>query len=244
MAGLMQIRTDTQSTRRLDENLLIAMPPFKGLDAREVRNVLDQASLCHHDPETAVFREGFDADRFYLLLDGYIRVVKISAEGDQVIVLHIPSGELFGIAKALEYETYPATAITVTHAVTLSWPMSLWESFVSKYAGFAARTFKTVGARVSEMKDRIVEMSTQQVDQRIANAVLRLINQSGRKIDDVIEIDFPITRQDISNMTGTTLHTVSRTMSKWEKQGLIESRRKKIVVRDAHSIVILSGAAH
>jgi CRP-like cAMP-binding protein len=90
------------------------------------------------------------------------------------------------------------------------------------------------------MQDRIVEMATQQVEQRIANAVLRLINQSGRKTDQGIEIASPITRQDLSEMTGTTLHTVSRLLSQWERQGIVKSARKRIVVTDPHQLVVMT----
>lgn len=87
---------------------------------------------------------------------------------------------------------------------------------------------------------RVMEMATQQVEQRVANALLRLINQTGRPVEDGIEVDFPITRQDLSEMTATTLHTVSRLMSKWEKQGLVSSRRKRIIVSDPHGLVVLA----
>ena len=93
---------------------------------------------------------------------------------------------------------------------------------------------------MGELNNRVVEMATQEVEQRIANALLRLVNQTGRKVENGIEIDFPITRQDLSEMTGTTLHTVSRLLSAWEKQGLVESRRKRIVVREPHELVLLS----
>jgi CRP-like cAMP-binding protein len=83
-------------------------------------------------------------------------------------------------------------------------------------------------------------MSTQQVEQRIAHALLRLAKQSGRKVDHGIEIDFPISRQDIAQMTGTTLHTVSRTLSGWEQSGLIESGRQRIVLREPHKIFLLA----
>ncbi|TIY05129.1 MAG: winged helix-turn-helix domain-containing protein, partial [Mesorhizobium sp.] len=55
-----------------------------------------------------------------------------------------------------------------------------------------------------------------------------------------IEIDFPISRQDIAEMTGTTLHTVSRLLSKWEESGIIVSGRQKVTVKDAHRLVVLS----
>ena len=95
---------------------------------------------------------------------------------------------------------------------------------------------------MKDMNNRVVEMATQQVEQRIACAILRLINHTGRKVDGGIEIDFPITRQDLSEMTGTTLHTVSRMLSAWEKQGLVSSARKRITVLKAHELVLLTGA--
>lgn len=238
----MQNAKRPSSYGQLDESLLNGVPPFSKLDPSQIREILNQASSRRYDAGVSVFEEGHDADRFFLLLDGYIRVVRITPDGEQVIALHIPSGQLFGIAKALGRDTFPATAITAAESITLSWPTRLWDSFVAQYDGFATETYKVVGERIGEMNDRIVEIATQQVEQRIACVLLRLINQMGRKVDGGIEIDFPITRQDISEMTGTTLHTVSRMMSAWEKQGFVESARKRIIVRDPHQIVILSGA--
>lgn len=232
-----------QSLGLLDESLLTQVPPFSKLGTEQIREILDHSVSRRYDAGVAVFNEGDDADRFYMLLDGYIRVVRNSDQGERVIVLHIPSGELFGIAKAFGRERYPATAVTVTESIALSWPTHFWMDFVAKYDGFSTETHKVIGHRLEEMSTHIVELATQQVQQRIANALLRLINQSGRKTAHGIEIDFPITRQDLSDMTGATLHTVSRTLSGWEKQGFIESQRKHITVCDPHQLVILSGAA-
>lgn len=225
---------------RLDESLLTHLPPFSRLERREIRTILDQATSRRYDEGVAIFEEGAEAERFFMLLDGYIRVVRITPTGEQVTALHIPAGQLLGIARAIGRDTYPATALTATEALVLSWPTRLWDSFVSDYDGFATETYKTVGTRLGEVNNRIVEMATQQVEQRVANAVLRLINQTGRKVEDGIEIDFPITRQDLSELTATTLHTVSRLLSGWEKQGLVHSRRKRITVLDAHALVVLS----
>lgn len=238
----MQNAKRPSSFARLDESLLNDIPPFSKLDTSQIREILDLASSRRYEVGVSVFEEGHDADRFFLLLDGYIRVVRITPDGEQVIALHIPSGQLFGIAKALGRDTYPATAITAAESIALSWPMRLWDSFVEQYDGFGSETYISVGKRMGELNNRIVEMATQHVEQRIACVLLRLINQTGRKVENGIEIDFPITRQDISEMTGTTLHTVSRMMSAWEKQGFVESGRKRITVLDPHQIVMLSGA--
>ena len=235
-------RKRSNANARLDESLLRDLPPFSLLEDGQIREILDLASSRRYDADTVIFEEGDEAERFYLLLDGYIRVVRITPEGEQVIALHIPAGQLFGIARAFGRGTYPATSVAAADSVALSWPMRHWDDFVAKYDGFASQTYKSVGNRVNEMNNRIMEMATQHVEQRIACAILRLINQTGRKVGNGIEIDFPITRQDLSEMTGTTLHTVSRLLSGWEKQGIVESGRKRITVCQPHQLVILSGA--
>ena len=227
--------------QKLDESLLSPLPPFSKLERSQIRSILDQAGSRRLDAGVTIFEEGAAAEQFFLLLDGTVRVVKITPDGEQVTSLHIPAGQLFGIAPALGRNTYPATAIAAAEVLYLSWPVSLWHTFVTTYPGFATETYKVIGDRVTEMNTRIVEMSTQHVEQRIARALLRLVNQSGRRNDDGIEIDFPITRQDVSQMTGTTLHTVSSLLSAWEKDGLVASKRKKITIRDAHRLVILGG---
>lgn len=225
---------------RLDESLLTHLPPFSMLDRLQIRAILDQATSRRYDEGVAIFEEGAPAERFFMLLDGYVRVIRVTPTGEQLTALHIPAGQLLGIAKAIGRTAYPATAVTATESIVLSWPMRLWDSFVSDYDGFATQTYKTIGDRLGEMHNRVVEMATQQVEQRVANALLRLINQTGRKVSDGIEIDFPITRQDLSELTATTLHTASRLLSAWEKQGLVQSRRRRIKVLDPHALVVIS----
>jgi CRP-like cAMP-binding protein len=225
---------------KLDESLLTHVPPFDGLNRPQIREILDEAAPRRFDEGAAIFYEGAEADRFFLLLDGYVRVIRTTEGGDQVIALHIPSGQLFGIAPAIGRDTYPATAEAAAESLVLQWPTTHWDRFVRDYPGFAERTTQTVGVRLGEMQSRMLEMATLHVEQRIAQALLRLINQTGRKTDDGIEIDFPITRQDLSEMTGTTLHTVSRLLSAWQKDGMIESRRKRIKVLQPHRLVEFS----
>jgi CRP-like cAMP-binding protein len=226
--------------KQLDESLLAGLPPFSRLQRGEIREILDQATPKRVEAGTEVFHEGHDAERFYLLLDGYIRVVKVTPTGEQIIALHISPGQLFGIAPALSRDTYPATAISVVESIALSWPVRLWADFTARYQGFATESYKTLGERLGEMQSRITELATQAVEQRIATALLRLVNQSGRKTDQGIEIAFPITRLNISEMTGTTLHTVSRLLSAWERDGIVASRRKHIVITDPHRLMLLS----
>ena len=215
------INTEMHELNNLDESLLARIPPFCRLTRPQIRDILDLAQPKRFDAGHSVFSEGMPVDRFYLLLDGHIRVVRTTSAGDQIIVLHIAAGQLFGIGAALGHATYPATAMTADESLTLSWPNRLWPDFVTRYEGFATETYKVIGGRMDEMATRIVDLATKQVEQRVASAMVRLITQYGRKVDAGIEIDFPITRQNISDMTGTTLFTVSRLLSAWEKDGIV-----------------------
>lgn len=229
--------------RKLDESLLTNLPPFRGLTQLQIREILDAAQTARFDAGVEVFAEGVPIDRFFLLLDGHVRVQRTTPQGDQIILLHIAPGQLFGIGVALGHKTYPATAIAADDCVVLTWPNRLWPDFIARYEGFATQTYAVVGTRLADMHNVIVEMATKQVEQRIAAALLRLITQTGRKVEEGIEIDFPITRQNISDMTGSTLHTVSRLLSAWEKDGIVASARKKITVTAPHQLVLLSGVS-
>lgn len=224
---------------KLDESLLAPIPPFRRLERAQVRAILDVATPRRHDAGTAIFEEGTPAARFFLLLDGTVRVMRTTAGGEQVVVLHVPSGNLIGIAMAMGKRAYPATATAAGECLTLSWPSTLWPRFVSDYEGFATETYRSVGERLGEMSTRIIEMATQQVEQRVANALLRLVEQAGVKAEEGVLIDLPLTRQDIAEIAGTTLHTVSRLLSAWERNGVTASGRKRVVVTNPHRLALI-----
>ena len=224
------------------ESQLAALTPFCRLTPSQLRTILDLGKARHLPAGTVVHDEGQPAARFYLLLCGHIRLVRMTADGNQIILLHIPQGQMFSIGAAIGQITHQTTAIAVDDCVALSWPNALWSVFAAKYEGFCAETLRAFGAQSNEMSNRIVELSTQHVEQRIACALVRMIGQSGRKVAGGIEIGFPITRQNIADMTGATLHTVSRLLSAWEKQRLVASTRCHIVVTDPHRLVMISGA--
>lgn len=229
--------------KKLDESLLTDLPPFRKLARPQIREILDAATPLRFDAGMAVFSEGMPVERFFLLMDGHIRVIRTTPGGDQIIALHIAPGQLFGIGAALGRTTYPATAMTADECLALAWPNRLWGTFTERYDGFATESYRVIGERVGEMNNRIVELATQAVEQRVACAILRLVTQTGRKVEGGIEIGLPITRQNISEMTGTTLHTVSRLLSGWERDGIVMSERRKITVTAPHQLVVLSGAS-
>ena len=224
----------------VDSSLVAHVPLFAGLSSDDLADILREARSTRYPKNSAIFAQGEDTNCFFLLLHGHVRASKTTPGGEQIVVRYVTPGEIFGVAPAIGLSSYPATATAVDDSVVLAWPSAAWPRLVARFPRLAANTLQAVGSRLQESHTRVIEMSTQQVEQRIAHALLRLAQQSGRKLDHGIEIDFPISRQDIAQMTGTTLHTVSRILSGWEQLGLVESSRQRIVLREPHRIFVLA----
>jgi CRP-like cAMP-binding protein len=224
----------------VDPSLVAHLPLFAGFGTEELGEILREARSVRYPKNSAVFEQGEDAHSFFVLLHGHVRASKATPTGERIVVRYVVPGETFGVAMAIGLQRYPATATAVDDSVALVWRSEAWPRLVARFPALATHTLQSIGSRLQETHTRVVEMSTQQVEHRIAHALLRLAKQSGRKVEHGVEIDFPISRQDIAQMTGTTLHTVSRTLSGWEQRGLIESRRQRIVLREPHRLLLLA----
>lgn len=220
----------------LDRSIITDVPIFAGLSAGDLDTILRDARSVRHPKDSSVFDQGGEAHSFFVLLHGHLRVEKTTPQGHQIVVRYVSAGELFGVAQAMGMKNYPATAIAVVDSVALSWPSRVWAPLTAQFPALAAGALQTVGSRLQDTQTRVLEMSSEQVEQRVAHALLRLAKQAGRKAKHGVEIDFPISRQDVAEMTGTTLHTVSRILSAWEQQGLVEGGRQRIVLLDPHKL--------
>ncbi len=98
---------------------------FDQLRPEEVDEMLDLATTRRYPPGEPVFEQGETATRFFVLLNGRLRVTQVTSEGQQVVVRMVNPGDLFGIAKALRRLDYPGTATAVSESLALAWPMQL-----------------------------------------------------------------------------------------------------------------------
>ena len=212
---------------------------FAALSDAQFEDVLAAATQKHAAAGEAVFEQGEDARWFFVLVSGRLRVTQVTAEGQQVIVRIVIPGDLFGIAKALQRTDYPGTATALSDSVVLAWPTTRWSGFMSAYPSMAVGAMQTMGDRLQEAHSRLREMATEEVERRVAHTVLRLGNQSGRKEAGGVRIDFPVSKQDIAELSGTTLHTVSRILTAWEAAGLVEGGRQKLLLKNPHRILLI-----
>lgn len=230
--------------KKLDPSLIADLPPFAGIAHASLAPLLAQAKVSRVTKGERVFEQGEHAHSFFLLLDGTIRVVKTTPDGEQIIARFIVTGELFGLSQALGLIEYPANAVAAVDCIVLAWSNAIWAETIVQHPTFATNTYQTIGVRLQESQERVMEMATERVEQRVASAIIKLTKQTGRNTEDGILIDFPISRQDISEMTGTTLHTVSRLLSNWEQNGLVKSGRQKITVSKSQALELIANGRH
>lgn len=223
-----------------DPTLLRGMPLFAGLGADALADAVGLARPRRHPRGTAIFTQGEPAAAGHALIDGRVKIVQTGPDGQQVVMRFIGPGEMFGTLAIFTDGLYPADAVAVADCVELSWPAAAMTELMDRHPAIARNALSIVGGRLRELQNRLREVATERVERRIAHALLRLVRQAGRRVEAGVEIDFPLSRQDVAEMTGTTLHTVSRTLSAWESQGIVESGRQQVVIRKPHALVAIA----
>lgn len=223
-----------------DPAVLRGMPLFAGLDRDALAEVAREARTRRIARGAAVFAQGDEAAAGHALIDGRVKIAQASADGQRVVMRFIGPGEMFGTLAMFTGGTYPADAVAVSDCVEIHWSAAAMTALMERHPRIALNALGIVGRRLCEVQNRLRELSTERVERRIAHALLRLARQAGRPVEAGVAIGFPLSRQDLAEMTGTTLHTVSRTLSAWEAQGIVEGGRQRVVIRQPQALIAVT----
>ena len=201
------------------------------LDARS-RHVMQGETLFGQDEESS---------HFYLVVAGRLRLVQHSPEGKDVTMANFVPGDVIGLVVALTGEPYPGTAEALEESEVIALTGALLWQIVNEHAALSVRILRMVAARLHEAHNRIRELSVERVQRRIARTLLRLAQKVGvKEASGAIRLDLRLSRQDIAQMTGTTLESVSRTLSVWEREGIIDTGREQITILKPHKLVTIA----
>ena len=157
---------------------------------------------------------------------------QIGPEGHQVLVRFVNPGEDFGAIAALSGMTYPLSAQAVEDCTAVTWDEITLKRILTTYPTITLNVLHLVTAYFKQLQERYRELATERVERRVARALLRLVQQAGRPVDSGVLIDLSLSRQDLAEMTGTTLYTVSRILSGWEREGLVDIGRGRVMIRN------------
>jgi len=210
---------------------------FDGITKKEQIDILNAGHRDSMLSGATLFREGKPASRCYVVQKGRLKLTKLHEEGKEAIVRYINPGEITAAVAVFGGKQYPVTARAVSPTEVVGWNRETILKLMSEHPPLAINLLHAAVERLDDMQGRYLELYAERVERRIAHAILRIMRESGRRVDTGILIDFRLSRQDLADYTGTTLYTVSRTLRNWENKGWIASGRERIEVTDAHALV-------
>ncbi|MHB8194207.1 MAG: Crp/Fnr family transcriptional regulator [Bellilinea sp.] len=216
------------------------IPFFSGLTPVEIDRVRSAGRRQKLPAGAFFFRQGDPAEAAYVLETGRVFLTQVTPEGQQVLLRVIGPGNMFGAVAVAQIEEYPVTAEAAEDCTALVWPKTVLMGLIEQMPKLALNAMRVMADHVQEFQDRFRELATQRVERRLARTLLRLASQAGKKTDEGVLIDLALTRQDLAEMTGTTLYTVSRILSQWETQGLVRSGRERVTIRFPHGLVSIA----
>ena len=213
---------------------------FDGLTDAERSRWLERAARTALGRGQPLARQGEPATRLALVESGFLKVLQLTADGTELIVRFVGPGEPFGGVVALGDAPYPVTAIAVQPTVVQGWNRETVAALLAETPQVRVNIMREMAAHMTDALTRVRELTTARVPQRLAHTLLRLARQIGQPDPDGVRLTQPLTRQELADLTGTTLYTVSRTLRRWESEGLLVSRGRVLILR---SLDRLSAAA-
>lgn len=202
-------------------DVLHQVPLFASLTIDQIAAVADRFHAETFRTDQIIFLEGDPADRLWIVYSGQIKIVKHTSDGQENLLEVITPGEMFGGAGLL-LAVHPATAVAMTESLTLSIEREAYLQLIRQYADIALRIIDLLGERLqAAMKMRA--LSTERVDVRLANILLKLCDKAGDQTAEGVRIHLPLSRQDLADMAGTTIETAIRIMSRFRKEGWVHT---------------------
>jgi CRP-like cAMP-binding protein len=220
--------------------VLARSPVFQELSAQALAAIAEKGVPRRLRRRELLFNQGDPADEFAVVVEGRLKLSQVTAEGQELIVRYVGPGEMCAVVALFAGQDYPATAEAVGDTSVIAWPRGTLDELMRAHPQLALNVLRLLSERMGELSDRLRELSTERVARRVARALLRLASKAGRRTDRGVEIDMPLTREDIARLTGTTLFTVSRLMADWEEAGIVASGRERVVICSPHGLVAIA----
>ncbi len=208
-------------------NTILKTPLFRNLPDEIIQEVMSAGVEKFFEKDTLLFLQSDPATHFYLIVEGQVRLVDYTPDGDKIVIRYMKKGEIIGIIAVFNHSVYPATAEVAEPSRLFCWEGKAFLRLIESHPGIALNIIRALTGRIHELLMRIEDLSTKHVEDRIAGLLIRLMEK-----DEMFDhpIRFRFTREEIAQMTGTTLYTVSRVLKNWEKKGIVQSSRGQITI--------------
>jgi len=205
---------------------------FSGLNDGDL-DALSRLAVSHSfNAGEFVFWEGDAPAHFYVVTSGRVKVLKHSSLGKEFVVAFFGPGDVFGEVAVFEERPYPASAQAISDTEVLGIGRDRFLAFLSGHPEVALRIINMLGGRLRDAQNRLNALAGERAEQRVARTLLMLSSKLGQSL--------PFTRQEIADMSGTTIETTIRVMSRMKRGEIIRSRRGRTDILDETRLKLLS----
>ena len=220
-----------------------ALPPvavFRRLAPEDRRRVAAVTQTRAYVRGETVFAEGDTPDMFRVVVTGRVKVFKTTPAGKDVILELFGAGDPLGAVAVYEGRPYPASAAAIEDTTCLLIPRMAFFTLLEQHPTLVRGLLAGLTMRMVELTNRVMELSGGRVEPRFARLFLKMCHDQGRHERGGVFIPTPLSRQDLADLTATTVETCIRIMSRWGKAGIVRTEKDGFVVLDPKVLDTLS----
>ena len=213
-------------------------PLFSGILPADYTRIAAAAGIKEFERGEMLFIEGDSVQQVLLLTSGFAKINKLGLSGTEVILRFSAPGDVLGAIGLFSTGKHCTTAQSFRLCRALVWEPPVFKALAERFPVLHQNMCRIVGGELLELEERFREVATERVAPRVARQLVRLQDKIGRKVEDGIEIS--LSREELAQMTGTTLFTVSRLLSAWEERGMVKPRREGVTICDVPALNAIS----
>lgn len=209
---------------------------FTGLSEPELTFLSQRAVSRKFSAGEIVFSEGDPCTGMYVVEAGHIRIFKTSAGGrEQVLGIDGPGSSVAELP-VFDGGNYPASVSAVEDTTLLFISKQDFQALCLAHPQVALKVLRVVGARLRRLVGIIEELSFTTVRHRLAAFLVRMARRDGKRIAEGIEFTLPASNQELASQIGTVRELVSRNLSRFQSEKLIEMDGRRIVIADLKAL--------
>ncbi|MCB0219492.1 MAG: Crp/Fnr family transcriptional regulator [Chrysiogenetes bacterium] len=218
---------------------LSGAPLFEDVDPRLIQEVAEGCSFSVFERGERIFSEGDPPAFFYLVEQGWAKILREAATGRSVLFEILTPGEMLGTVAIVNDRPFPATAIAASHLRLFTMPGQDFVKLYNSSPTMQRNYSREIGSRLCDARDWQTQLA-HTVEGRTAQLFLRLAERMGVRKSGAVYLPRILTRQETADMVGTTVETAIRILSQWSKQELMLSEPNTFVIKDLKGMVRLA----
>jgi CRP/FNR family cyclic AMP-dependent transcriptional regulator len=212
--------------------LLQSVSIFWDLNEDELGHIADKMVAKHFENGNYIFLEDSEGEQCFFVLEGSVKVTRLSKDGREVILAMLNEGDFFGEMSLLDGESRSANVIALEKTKVLTLDRNDFIEVVNDYPQIAVQLLKELARRLRKSDRQIASLSLSDAEKRIALCIIRFADEQGVIQNGKVSIPKTPIQQDIANMAGTSRETVSRALGLLEKEDLIERNGRELMILD------------